>query len=181
MTTAPWTPAQHELCREVEERAPAAGYTLTRRDDGFDLDRDLTALTRATEHRGVGRAAARTTDRWLRHEVRFGAEDVFSVTDVEQQTRRGRGSVSRSGRRGRQAGTSFGATYVWRDGRLRRTGGHRVDLAAGRRLVEEVAAGLPLTQRRGAAERVGIAGAVLALVTLLVVVVGAVTALLLLR
>lgn len=163
----------------MEERAPAAGYVLTRREDGFDLARDLMALTRAGEVRGTGPERGRTTARSLRHEVRFGTEDVFSVTDVEQQTRRGRGSVSRSSRRGRQTGTSVGATYVWRDGRFRRTGGHRVDLAAGRRLVEEVAADLPLTQRRGTAERAGIAGAVLALVTLVVVVVGAVAALLL--
>lgn len=166
----------------MEERAPAAGYVLTRREDGFDLARDLTALTRAGEVRGTGPERERTTARSLRHEVRFAAEDVFSVTDVEQQTRRGRGSVSRSSRRGRQTGTSVSATYVWRDGRFRRTGGHRVDLAAGRRLVEEVAADLPLTQRRGTAERAGIAGAVLALATLVVlVVVGAVAALLLLR
>ncbi|VXC33482.1 hypothetical protein [Nocardioides sp. AX2bis] len=178
MTTAPWTSAQHELCRQVEERAPAAGYTLARCEDGFDLDRDLTALTRATEVRGSGRGAGRTSDRSLRHEVRFAPDDVYSVTDVDQQTRRGPGRVSRSSRRGRQTGTSVSATYVWRDGRFRRTGGHRVDLAAGRKLVEEVAAGLPLTQRRGTAERVGIAGAVLALVAL--VVVGVVMALLLL-
>lgn len=165
--TVPWTAAQTELCRRVGERAGDAGYVLTRREDGFDLGRDLTALTRSSEVRGPD--GGRTTGRVLRHQVRFGRDDVFTVTDVEDRTRRGPGSVSRGTRRGRLTGTSSSATYAWRDGRFRRTGGHRVDLAAGRRLVEEAAADLPLTQRRGTAERAGILGVAVAVLALVAV------------
>lgn len=161
MTTAPWSAAQLELLTRVQASAADAGYEVTPRDDGFDLERDLTDETRTAR----ASSRKRELERRVAHEVRFGADDTFSITDTDRRTRVGSGGTarqaSRSFARGRQVGAGGSITFSLEGGRLRRTSstGYRTD--TGRRLVEDAAAELGLTQRRGTAERVGLAAAVL--------------------
>jgi len=172
MTGSTWTPAQSELFRLVGERAPAEGWRVTRRDDGFDLDRDLTRETRDAE---TGASPERTRWRNLTHEVRFDPDGRYVVTDVDrsvQVDRRGATQgMSRSTFRGRKVGGGGSMRFTFEGDRLRRIDDHRYDLSAGRELVDAAAEDAGLARYRkpfGWEGWVGLGFAVLAVLGLVI-------------
>ena len=153
----------------VREAAQGTPLVVTRTRDGFDVTLDLD-----------GRWAGRLHEAGLREvktqHVVVVDDDTYTVTDdvrtVEWEA--GVARLSASAQRVRGRAVQRGVEQTWAVGRdgLRKTSDVRYGDGQGRALIRAAGKELGLTERRGAAERIGLGVAVVAavgaVVTLLV-------------
>ncbi|MEZ5096418.1 MAG: hypothetical protein R2731_10035 [Nocardioides sp.] len=149
---------------------------MTPRADGFDLAVDMGG------QRWLEVLGAAGVTRSFVHHVRVDeVAGTFSVTDDyrEVRWRAGVPTLAASATRMQGRVVSLARQRVWalgEDGWPERVGDLRFDSEEGRELVTATALGLGLRERRGAAERIGLAAAVVggvgALVALVALVAG---------
>lgn len=171
------TTLARELATAVAEQAAGTPYAVTPTDLGFTVGVDLADA----EWYGVlNRAGLRRT---FVHHVRVRESDrSFSITD-ESRTLHWVAGVPRfaaSLQVSKGRFIQFGSERVWafdEHGRFGVQAAYRFDAREGRDLVEGVAQGLGLRQRRGAAELVG---TIMALVAVAGLVIGGIVTLVLL-
>ncbi|MEZ5094528.1 hypothetical protein [Nocardioides sp.] len=163
--------AVDELRRRVEAAVDGTPYTLTATDDGFDLavdwgDQRWFAL--------LGKAGVSRT--FIHHVHVDEGNGTFSVTDDSREVRWSAGvpTLALGAERMQGRVITLGRQRVWGlddAGHLTRQADLAFDSEEGRELITTAAEGLDLRQRRGAAERTGLAFALVGGVGALVVAV----------
>lgn len=159
MTTPP--PAAEELRRRVEQAAAGTPYAVTPTERGFDVAIDV------VDAQWFGLFDKAGLSKHYTHHVAVPGDGSYTITDDARSIRWVAGVPQVKGSAERQLGRvkELGVQKVWaigEDGRFGQVVDFRFSSEEGRDLVTGVADQLGLRQRRGAAERIGLAFALVA-------------------
>jgi hypothetical protein len=146
----------------VREAAEGTPYAVTKTDDGFDVTLDIVD----SQWFGVfNKAGLRKV---YTHRVKLLGERAYSITDESRSLEWVAGTPRLAASLEVQKGRiiEFGAEKVWafdEHGRFGVVADYRFGSEEGRQLIEGIASTLGLEQRRGVAEKLGIAAAGIAI------------------
>jgi hypothetical protein len=149
----------YERVREAAEGTP---YVVTETDKGFDVTLDI------VDAQWFGLFNKAGLKKVYSHEVRLIGAGAFSITDESRTIEWVAGSprIAASAEITKGRLIEFGSEKVWafdEDGNFDKQVDYRFNSEEGRRLIEGVARGLGLKQRRGWEEKLGIFFAALAI------------------
>lgn len=154
MTTPP--PAAEEFRRRVEQAADGTPYAVTPTERGFDVAIDV------VDAQWFGLFNKAGLSKHYTHHVAVPGDGSYTITDDARSIQWVAGVPQVKGSAERQLGRvkEFGVQKVWaidEDGRFGQVVDFRFNSEEGRDLVTGVADQLGLKQRRGAAEKTGLA------------------------
>lgn len=168
-------PQGHELFRRVREAAAGTPYVVTETDQGFDVTLDV------VDARWYGLFNQAGLEKLFTHHVAVPEPGVYTITDDARTVEWVAGTPRTGATVERRVGrvTEVGFQTIWdfdEHGRFGRQADYRFSSEEGRQLVTGIADAMGLEERRGAAEKAGLAAGV---ITLAAIAIGAVVVLVL--
>ncbi|GAA1477681.1 hypothetical protein GCM10009623_21270 [Nocardioides aestuarii] len=165
MTTPP--PAAEDFRRRVEQATDGTPYAVTPTERGFDVAIDI------VDAQWFGLFNKAGLSKHYLHHVAVAGDGSYTITDDARSVEWVAGVPQATGSAERQLGRvkELGVQKVWaigEDGRFGQVVDFRFNSEEGRDLVTGVADQLGLKQRRGAAEKIGIGFAVVAVAGIVV-------------